>query len=226
MTHTLRVVHDAIAVGIGTLINDNPGLKVKFVTESEVLDPFVREKRTVHPRVVVLDPLLKCSGNERALNDFGGLHGRDSPIILTLESSIKSQSAKLATLKSQGIEIIPIPSHPIHSTRLDFSKITAMLYTHYGIRSLMVEGGVGVIEDLLMCWKKEVDWVVVTIAPVVIKGGCGVFPPVKSRNSSGSDNGKDTDMDIRGSNDAAVCVLRDVRYGVFGGDVVMFGRVG
>ncbi|TYZ62331.1 hypothetical protein PybrP1_009355 [[Pythium] brassicae (nom. inval.)] len=47
MTHTLRTLHDAILVGVGTMLADNPSLNARFAEGS-------------NPRPVILDTSLRC----------------------------------------------------------------------------------------------------------------------------------------------------------------------
>jgi riboflavin-specific deaminase-like protein len=144
ITHELRAAHDAILVGIGTVLSDDPLLTVRHASGPS-------------PQPVVLDGSLRFPPGARLL--------RDNPKrawIVTAEASPERRRA----LEERGAAIIGVPR--ALSGRLDLSAVLAELGER-GVASLMVEGGAGVITSFLR--ERLVDRVAVTIVPI-FAGGC------------------------------------------------------
>jgi 3,4-dihydroxy 2-butanone 4-phosphate synthase/GTP cyclohydrolase II len=143
MTHHLRAAHDAILVGIGTVLADNPRLTVRHASGKS-------------PKPVVLDSQLRlpegCRLRRAAL----------PPWVLTSEDA---DPARAQRLLQEGGAVLPIPAAP--KGGLDLSAAGRAL-RRGGIRCLMVEGGARVIESFLR--ERLVDQVVLTIAPCYLGG--------------------------------------------------------
>ena len=144
LTHRLRATHDAILVGIGTVLSDDPRLNVRLVNGTS-------------PRPVVVDGGLRIPLDSRLLT----LDSR-SPWIITKEHP---DEARVEALKAIGAEVLPIPSDS--SGRID---LTAMLLRmgELGVNSLMVEGGARIITSFLL--GRLADYIVLTVAPVLVGG--------------------------------------------------------
>lgn len=143
ITHELRAAHDAILVGIETVLADDPSLTVRLVAGQ-------------HPIPVVLDSRLRIPMDARLLRHPRGL------IVATLEST---EQACRAALEGRGIQIITTTPDP--TNRIDLGMLLDQLGL-MGISSVMVEGGSEVISSFLRY--DLVDRVVVTIAPVFAGG--------------------------------------------------------
>ena len=142
MTHRLRATHDAILVGIGTVIADNPQLTVRL---SEGRDP----------QPVILDSTLRFPLDAHLLKN-----PKLSPWIATTE---RAPARRRRELESAGARIIPLPSTPngwVHLTPLLECLRAA------GITSVMVEGGPRVITGFLT--ERLVDHLILTVAPVMV----------------------------------------------------------
>ncbi len=144
LTHRLRATHDAILVGIGTVLSDNPRLNVRLVNGS-------------NPQPVVVDGRLRIPMECNLLNQDSR-----SPWIVTRE---QPDTDRLRALKAVGADVLPLPSDP--AGRID---LTAMLHRlgARGVNSLMVEGGSRIITSFLL--GRLADFVVLTIAPVLVGG--------------------------------------------------------
>jgi GTP cyclohydrolase II len=143
-THRLRAAHDAILVGIGTVLADDPRLNVRLV-----------EGR--NPQPIVLDSKLRMPLESRLLSD------PQRPVWIATTSGADSQ--KRAPLQTAGAKLLDIHANP--DGRVDLEELLAHLAAH-NIRSLMVEGGAGVITSFLS--QKLVDRIVLTIAPIFAGG--------------------------------------------------------
>ena len=143
MTHQLRASHDAILVGIGTILADNPQLNVRYV-----LGP--------NPRPIILDSTLRCPPNTRCLDVAR------RPIIATTEQAPRARQHELQAL---GACILRFPNNA--QNQIDLHTLASRLYLE-GIRTLMVEGGASVITSFLQA--QLVDRLIVTIAPMMVGG--------------------------------------------------------
>ena len=144
ITHNLRARHDAILVGIGTLLADDPQLNVRLVPGDD-------------PQPVVLDSKLRFPLEARVLR------GKKSPWIFTTQNSDLEREAALK--KSGGRVFRTKPK------MVDLNEILSVLGRE-GIYSVMVEGGAGLISSFLH--SQLIDLTVLTIAPCFIGGLRGV----------------------------------------------------
>ncbi len=142
MTHQMRADHDAILVGIGTVLADDPRLTVRLVDGPD-------------PQPIVLDSQLRFPPQAKLLKNR-------KPWLITTPTASQS---KQAFLESLGARVIRIPA----SDKGDISlpQLIDFLATS-GIESLMVEGGAAVIAGFLH--DKLADQLVITIAPKLIGG--------------------------------------------------------
>ncbi len=136
--HALRAACDAVLVGVGTVLADNPSLTVRAVPGRS-------------PARVILDSSLRTPMTAAVLN-------RDAPTYLITNSHGDYQGAE-QKLAGRQIAIRHVPQGP---GGLDIAAALRQLYTE-GIRSLVAEGGPRVIASLLA--STLVDRVVVAISP-------------------------------------------------------------
>ncbi len=143
LTHQLRAGHDAILVGIGTVLSDNPRLNV-------------RQAQGRDPLPIILDSKLRFPLNARLLQN------NRRPWIAT---SLSAQQEKQAALEAAGATVIRFPVD--EQGRVDLHAVLLKL-GEAQIHSVMVEGGAQVITTFLA--SQLVDRVVLTIAPTFIGG--------------------------------------------------------
>ncbi len=148
-THQLRAAHDAILVGIGTVLSDNPQLNVRFTAGAS-------------PRPIVLDSELRCPLNARCLE------AARRPIIVTSE---RANVNNRAALEAQGVTVLSIASRSDDYAHLDLAQLLGELLV-LEVRSVMVEGGAQVITSFLR--SRLVDRLIITIAPILVGGLHGV----------------------------------------------------
>jgi 3,4-dihydroxy 2-butanone 4-phosphate synthase/GTP cyclohydrolase II len=143
MTHQLRAAHEAILVGVGTILADNPRLTVRLVQGQ-------------NPQPIVLDSHL-CMPLEASLFQNPRL-----PWIACLEEADQRKSTELEAL---GVRILRLPADS--AGRVSIPALLEHL-ANLEVNSLMVEGGASVISAFLHL--NLVDWVILTIAPVFLGG--------------------------------------------------------
>jgi 3,4-dihydroxy 2-butanone 4-phosphate synthase/GTP cyclohydrolase II len=144
-THQLRAAHDAILVGIGTVLSDDPRLNVRLTGGPS-------------PRPIVLDSSLRCPLTARCLEA-----GR-RPIVAT---TARASEERRRELEAQGVTVLTIPSCQDDDACLDLLLLLKQLRAE-SIQSVMVEGGARVITNFLRT--RLVDRFVITIAPIFIGG--------------------------------------------------------
>jgi len=149
-THQLRAAHDAILVGIGTVLSDDPYLNVRLTAGPS-------------PRPIILDRELRCPITARCLETSR------RPIVATTD---RVSAMRRHDLEAQGATVISAPPCPDDDSYLDLQALLSMLVAH-DIRSVMVEGGARVITSFLRA--RLVDRLIITIAPILVGGAHGVI---------------------------------------------------
>ena len=143
LTHHLRATHDAIAVGIGTVLSDNPQLTVRLVDGR-------------NPQVVILDSHLAFPENARLLeNPAPPWIAAVAPVNLHKEDDLRARGAQVLHLS------------PDTTGRVDLLTLLDKL-AKSKVNSILVEGGARVITSFLQC--QLADRVVITLAPVFVGG--------------------------------------------------------
>ncbi len=143
-THRLRSLFDAIMVGIGTVLADDPQLNVRLVQGR-------------NPRPVVLDTQLRIPLESRLL--------QRSDCVSWLASSISTSDSRAAAIKRTGATILPcaLDDHGL----IDIRRLMTLLHGR-GIHSVMVEGGAKVITSFINAGL--VDLFIITLSPKLIGG--------------------------------------------------------
>jgi GTP cyclohydrolase II len=144
LTHRLRAAHGAIMVGIGTVLSDDPRLTVRHVAGRD-------------PQPVVLDSRLRIP--------LGCGLMRDPERCVWVAAAEGFAPCRRQAVEDAGGRVFCAPATA--DGRVDLPAILSRLAEN-GIASLMVEGGVRVINSLMAA--RLVDYVVVTIAPVFVGG--------------------------------------------------------
>jgi 3,4-dihydroxy 2-butanone 4-phosphate synthase/GTP cyclohydrolase II len=143
MTHRLRASHDAILVGIGTLLADDPRLTVRLVEGEQ-------------PQPVVIDGRLRFPLSAQLLQ-----HPKRPLIITTSQVDESRQRA----LEVAGAEVVRVTAAP--DGRVSLAAALAVLQMR-GVGSLMVEGGAQIITSFLAA--QLIDRLVITIVPRLLGG--------------------------------------------------------
>ncbi|KAK8198175.1 dihydrofolate reductase-like domain-containing protein [Phyllosticta capitalensis] len=213
MTHHLRSRHDAILIGAGTAMADDPSLNCRV----EGVGGYGGVGLEGQPRPVVLDARARWKGIAQVLQLAQQGAGRAPWILIDSSSLPRIPASAIALLEAAGGRVITLPVSPDNS--FAWPSILALLARH-GIRSVMIEGGAGVINKLLEPASSGlVDSIVVTIAPTWLgRGGVVVCPERGGEEEEGEGEKKGMGM--------GVARLRDVRWTPMGEDVVLCGRLG
>lgn len=139
--HRLRALHDAVLVGIGTVLADDPQLTVRLV-------------RGRNPLRVVLDSQLQTPLEAKVL-------GAEAPTLIVTTS--KADQGKAKALRDRGVEVVEKGED-----RVDLKGLLEELVQRQ-VLSILVEGGREVLTSFLR--EGLVDRVVVVVAPKILGTG-------------------------------------------------------
>ena len=148
LTHGLRTIHDAILIGIGTVLSDDPQLTARYYEGS-------------NPRPVIVDSQLRTPVDAQLL-----VNPPVQPIIATTEAASEE---RIRELKDAGAKILVVPARD--DGRADLNSLLAELIA-LDISTLMVEGGARIITGFLA--EQLADSLILTIAPHLLGGLRGV----------------------------------------------------
>jgi 3,4-dihydroxy 2-butanone 4-phosphate synthase/GTP cyclohydrolase II len=143
ISHGLRAACDAVLVGVGTAIIDDPQLTVRMVPGPS-------------PLRVVLDTTLRLRSTARIFDDQAGT------VVLTTTASSDDRRADLRA-RAVGVHVVDAGPRGV-----DLASALQTLRV-LGIGSLLVEGGARVITSFFA--ERLVDRLVVGIAPTIMGTG-------------------------------------------------------
>jgi 3,4-dihydroxy 2-butanone 4-phosphate synthase/GTP cyclohydrolase II len=144
LTHQIRACCDAILIGIGTLLADDPRLNVRLVEGSS-------------PQPIVLDTNLRTPLNARLVK-----RSDTRPWIINAKDERSEQSLAL-----QNAGSLPICCAASRDGKIDLHALMKILAEKH-INSIMVEGGARVITSFVN--SGLVDQFVVTVSPRFVGG--------------------------------------------------------
>ena len=147
LAHKLRRSHDAILVGIGTVLSDDPQLTVRLLKGRD-------------PLRIVIDSELRIPLSSRVLAN-GAANGT------LVATAISCDSERARALQETGAEVLCLPKAR-NGPGIDLCRLLQRLQRR-GIESVLVEGGKAIITSLLNAG--AVDRLVVIIAPKIIGKG-------------------------------------------------------
>jgi 3,4-dihydroxy 2-butanone 4-phosphate synthase/GTP cyclohydrolase II len=143
LSHALRAACDAVLVGVGTTIVDDPELTVRMVPGAS-------------PMRVVLDTTSRLPLDAKVIA---------SDAATTVITTERSTPARRAELRARGVRVEVVAER---EGRVDLRSALATLRAT-GTESLLVEGGSTVITALLAA--DLVDRLIVAVAPVILGAG-------------------------------------------------------
>jgi GTP cyclohydrolase II len=145
LAHELRAAHDAVLVGIGTVLADDPKLTVRLVPGHS-------------PVRVVVDSRL------RTPPEASVFRAEDARTIIA--TTAQGSEERAAALRARGATVLRAKADA--DGHVDLRDLLARLRAD-GVRSLLIEGGRGIITSALR--ERLVDRLTVCIAPKVIGEG-------------------------------------------------------
>lgn len=163
LTHAIRSSHDGILIGGRTLLVDNPRLTNRLWGEAA--------NRT-QPRPIVLDTHLDY------IRQMG-----DSCRVENMIACCSQEAADSFESIPPSIQILPCEVLP--DGRLNLHDVLAKLFSRFGIKSVMVEGGAAVLSSFFD--QGPVDCLCVTIAPRLL--GQGLAPSYANACFAEGENG-------------------------------------
>lgn len=150
--HKLRAEFDAILIGVGTVLADDPLLTVRHVEGN-------------HPLRVILDGKLRTPLNAKILQDQ-----EDTPTIIFVSNDVKDEI--IAEYLKLDVKVVKIP----YNSEGKLSIVEALKHlSGLGVTNIMVEGGAAIFTSFLK--EKLVDRLIVVIAPKLI--GSDGIPAIK-----------------------------------------------
>ncbi|MCA9265017.1 MAG: RibD family protein, partial [Planctomycetales bacterium] len=149
-----RALHDAILVGVNTVLSDDPRLTVRLVEGQ-------------NPQPVVVDSRLRMPTDKRLFTNHCV-----PPIILTSQTACEATAQQLA---DAGARIVRIGT--LANGQLDLAEGLRRL-RQLGYDSVMIEGGASIITSVLK--RRLADQLVLTISPRFVAG----LRAVQSSNGS------------------------------------------
>jgi diaminohydroxyphosphoribosylaminopyrimidine deaminase / 5-amino-6-(5-phosphoribosylamino)uracil reductase len=145
----LRAASDAILVGIGTVLADDPSLTAR-----------TNQSRSANPLRIILDPILRIPLQAKVLTD-----GKARTLVVTTGASPKK---KRELLEHRGAEVLVLPDDV---GRVDWKIVLAELGRR-GLNALLIEGGAEVNASALH--SGVVDRVIYFLAPKLLGGADAV----------------------------------------------------
>jgi len=151
LVHQLRARVDAVIVGIGTVLADDPRLTARDV----------RVRRVA--RRVVIDPKGRLPASARILDDSDSA----SPLTIVVNQDLlTARSSYLKELESRGVELVGLPQCEKDSSRLNLRPLMDHLAGNQLVTNVLVEGGARLLSEL--CQQELVDQVLVFVAPKLL----------------------------------------------------------
>ncbi len=157
LTHSIRACCDAILIGSGTLLADDPQLTVRLVQGR-------------NPQPIVLDTRLRTPPGARLLQ-----RSDCSPWII---NGSQSPDERVRRLEQAGATLLSCATG--EDARIDLRGLMTLLYQK-NINSVMVEGGAQVITSFINF--KLMDQLIITVAPKMV-GGLQVIDAERLKLSS------------------------------------------
>jgi 5-amino-6-(5-phosphoribosylamino)uracil reductase/diaminohydroxyphosphoribosylaminopyrimidine deaminase/5-amino-6-(5-phosphoribosylamino)uracil reductase len=155
LAHQLRAEHDAVLVGVGTVLADDPRLTVRLVSGSS-------------PLRVIADSTLRLPLTARVLTDGAG-----PTLVATTD---RAPAERQQAIQELGAEVVVTDSGD--DGRVDLSALLFRLGRR-NVRSVLIEGGAGLITAAFRA--RLVDRLVVCIAPRLVGAGVSAVGDLEIR---------------------------------------------
>lgn len=143
--HELRATHDAVLVGIGTVLKDDPLLTTRLVVGPS-------------PARIVVDSTLRIPLTAKVL--------RDATARTIVATTSSASPAAVRRVRAAGADVVQLPAD--ESGQVDLRTLLERL-RGMGLSAVLIEGGRGMITSALR--GRLIDRLTVCIAPKVIGQG-------------------------------------------------------
>lgn len=154
LAHRLRSIHQAVLVGVNTIIQDDPQLNVRLV-------------KGKNPIRIVVDSRFRSPLQAKAFK-------RGTKTMLAVTP--KANKRRIRDFEKKGVEILILKKNK--TGQVDLEDLLRKLGER-NVRSLLVEGGSKIITSFLK--QKLVDRMVIVIAPLIIGKGIRGIESVRTR---------------------------------------------
>jgi diaminohydroxyphosphoribosylaminopyrimidine deaminase/5-amino-6-(5-phosphoribosylamino)uracil reductase len=155
--HRLRDTHDAILVGIGTVLADDPLLTTRLTDEA------CGDGGPHHPLRVVLDSQARLPRDVAMLKP-------ETPGQTLIVTTERAPDGAVEALRATGADVIQLPEREV---RIDLHAMLRLL-AERGVNSVLVEGGATVLGALFDA--DLIDQVVAFVASVLVGGAAAPGP--------------------------------------------------
>lgn len=145
IVHRLRARVDAVMVGIGTAIADDPRLTARNVPVRRIA------------RRVVVDPQGRLPLSSRLMQV------ETAPVTVAMAPGRADTRSRLET---KGVDVLELPSPPGEPSRLSLRPLLAHLADHHATTNLLVEGGSSLLGSMIA--DNLVDQLLVFIGPHLV----------------------------------------------------------
>jgi diaminohydroxyphosphoribosylaminopyrimidine deaminase/5-amino-6-(5-phosphoribosylamino)uracil reductase len=152
--HALRARVDAIIIGIGTALADDPQLTVR---DTRLLRP-------QPPSRIVIDPDLRLPSNCRLVQSTAA--NGPSLILAVREALYHRRPHRLKLLESRGVHFLGLPGLSAQSGQMDLLFLLQYMAKEHQAANVLVEGGGKLFGSLLD--QGLIDQVLAFVAPMII----------------------------------------------------------
>lgn len=159
----LRIEYGAILTGINTIISDNPTLFPKTNLDGKINDNLKSFLGLDYPEYfrIILDTDLRIPLSSNIVKTANNI----TTVIITSDSCKRNSGM---AKKIQKLQNFKVSLEFIKGKIIDIEKILKILYSKYGISSIMLEAGPSILTSFLV--KRLIDKFVIFMAPKIIGG--------------------------------------------------------
>ncbi len=197
-THQLRANHDAILVGVGTILADNPSLNSRYAIPEGVS---AEEKAKVkNPQTIVMDTHLripldcKLLKSDASVRPWVFVHEKYKNEVSNAsegDANAAQMKQKIEVIEKNGGKVLFCKAEEEDNNNgkgkgsIDMNAMFDLLIEN-GIKSLMIEGGATVITKIYKTPSllRRMDKIIITISPMLLGGYKSVIEQIPKNMAS------------------------------------------